>query len=255
MATLTINPISGALGAEVSGVDLTRPLADDVVAEIRAAWLEHLVLFFHDQPFTPDSYMAFAARMGTPVEYPMIKGLDGYPCITEIAKLEHERSNFGGVWHADTTYLECPPMGTMLNAIEIPPFGGDTLFANQYLAYDALSDTMKGLLDGLIGVSTSIKADVSKTREDMLANAGDAAQMRELVAEHPVVRTHPETGRKCLFVNTAHTSHFKGMSEAESAPILDFLFRHQVKPEFTCRFRWRAIGRTDRRRAPCRSCG
>lgn len=239
MAGLTISPISGALGAEISGVDLTGPLDAETVAAIRQAWLDHLVIFFHDQAFTPESYMAFAQAMGIPVEYPMIKGIDGFPCITEIAKLEHERSNFGGVWHADTTYMECPPMGTMLHALEIPPFGGDTLFANQYLAYEALSETMKGLLDGLVGVSTSTKADVSRTREEMLANAGDAARMRELVAEHPVVRTHPETGRKALYVNTAHTARFKGMSEEESRPILDFLFQHQVRPEFTCRFRWR----------------
>jgi taurine dioxygenase len=127
----------------------------------------------------------------------------------------------------------------MLYALEVPPFGGDTLWANQYLAYETLSDTMRGILDGLVGVSTSAKADVSKTREDMIRNAGDKATVTNHAAEHPAVRTHPETGRKCLFVNVAHTSHFKGMTEAESAPILEFLFQHQIRPEFTCRFHWR----------------
>jgi taurine dioxygenase len=159
--------------------------------------------------------------------------------ITEIAKLEHERNNFGGIWHADTTYLEAPPMGSMLYALEVPPVGGDTMWSNQYLAYETLSETMRGILDGLTGVSTSGKADVSRTREEMIGNAGNKAAMSNHLAEHPAVRTHPETGRKCLFVNVAHTSHFKGMTEAESAPFLNYLFQHQVRPEFTCRFRWR----------------
>ena len=237
---MQVTPIAGALGAEIGGVDITRPLSADSVAAIRRALLDHLVIFFRDQDFTPEAYLRFASYFGQPVEYPLIKGIPGFPTITEIVKLEHERSNFGGVWHADTTYLEQPPMGTILNALEVPPYGGDTMFANQYLAYESLSETMRGLLDGLTGVSTSAKADVSKTREDMIGNAGDAnVQRQDFFAEHPVVRTHPETGRKALYVNFAHTAHFKGMTEAESAPILNFLFQHQVKPEFTCRFSWR----------------
>lgn len=239
MDTITITPVAGALGAEIGGVDIGKRLDSATVAELRRALLDHLVLFFRDQQLTPDSYMAFAEALGTPVQYPMLPGIDGYPMITEIAKLEHERNNFGGIWHADTTYLECPPMGSMLYALEVPAYGGDTLFANQYLAYETLSAPLRGFLDGLVGVSSSAKADVSKTREDMIRNAGDTATMHDRQAEHPVVRTHPETGRKLLYVNVAHTSHFKGMTEAESAPILQFLFQHQVKPEFTCRFHWR----------------
>jgi taurine dioxygenase len=240
MARITINPIAGALGAEIDGVDIAAGLDAETVAELRRALLDHLVIFFHGQEaVTPDSFMAFARAFGSPCEYPMLPGIPGYPMITEIVKREDERGNFGGIWHADTTYLDTPPMGTILHGIEIPPFGGDTLFANQYLAYEALSDTFKGLLDGLVGISTSDKADVSKTREDMLRNAPGAPPPAAREAEHPAVRTHPETGRKCLFVNVAHTARFKGMTEEESAPILDYLFRHQVRPEFTCRFRWR----------------
>ncbi|MBU6268246.1 MAG: TauD/TfdA family dioxygenase [Sphingomonadales bacterium] len=238
MGRITVTPIAGALGAEIGGVDIGKGLDAETVAAVRQALLDHLVVFFRDQVMTPDAYLAFAKGFGEPAEYPMLPGIDGYPMITEITKREHERSNFGGIWHADTTYLECPPMGSMLHAQEIPPYGGDTMFANQYLAYEALSDGMKALLDPLVGVSCSTKADVSKTREEMIQNAGDKATFRHLTAEHPVVRTHPETGRKLLFVNVAHTSHFVGMTEAESAPILAFLFAHQVKPEFTCRFRW-----------------
>jgi taurine dioxygenase len=130
-------------------------------------------------------------------------------------------------------------MGTMLVAREVPPVGGDTLFANMYLAYEALSDGMKRLLDGLRGVSTSIKADATRTREDRIKSDPTTQSRQEFIAEHPVVRTHPETGRKALYVNVAHTVRFAGMTEAESTPILGYLFRHQVQPEFTCRFAWR----------------
>lgn len=239
MDKIKVRQIAGALGAEIEGVDIGRGLGEETVAAVRRALLDHLVIFFHDQDISSDSFMAFARAFGEPGQYPLLPGIDGYPMINEITKYEHEANNFGGIWHADTTYLERPPMGSMLYALEVPPFGGDTMWANQYLAYETLSATMRGILDGLVAVSTSAKADVSKTREDMIRNAGDKAPARQHVAEHPAVRTHPETGRKSLFVNVAHTSHFKGMTEAESAPILQYLFEHQVRPEFTCRLRWR----------------
>ncbi len=239
MSSITVTPIAGALGAEVGGIDLSQPLAPADVAAMRRALLDNLVIFFRDQQLTPETYMTFAKAFGTPMEYPMIKGIEGFPFITEIVKQKHEKVNFGGIWHSDTTYLEIPPMGSMLYALEVPPHGGDTLFANQYLAYESLSAPLRQFLDGLPGVSTSVKADVSKTREDMIRGAGDDAGAFDLVAEHPAVRTHPETGRRALYVNIAHTSHFQGMTEAESAPILEYLFQHQVRPEFTCRFSWR----------------
>ena len=239
MGKITVTPVAGALGAEIGGVDIGNGLDADTVAQVRQALLDHLVIFLRDQEMSMDAYMAFAAAFGTPAQYPLLPGIPGYPMITEIVKLEHEHNNFGGIWHADTTYLERPPIGSMLYALEVPPFGGDTLFANQYLAYETLSEPLRRFLDGLVGISTSAKADVSKTREDMIRNAGDGATARDHVAEHPAVRTHPETGRKLLYVNVAHTSQFKGMTEAESRPILDYLFQHQVRPEFTCRFRWR----------------
>jgi taurine dioxygenase len=158
-----------------------------------------------------------------------------------VKKLEHEKHNFGGIWHSDTTYLDVPPMGSMLLAREVPPYGGDTLFANQYMAYEALSATMQNLLAGLKGINSSAKADVSKTREDRIKSdgkAGDKTTPQQYQALHPIVRTHPETGRKALYVNVAHTAGIEGMSEAESAPILNFLFAHQTKPELTCRFAW-----------------
>ncbi len=235
---IQINPIAPALGAEVSGVDLAAGLSEAQVGAIRAAWLEHLVLFFRDQPLTPAQFLRFAATIGRPVEYPFVRGIPGYPEIIEVKKLPHETVNFGGIWHTDTAYLEEPPMASMLLAREVPPTGGDTLFANMYLAYEALSDALRANLAGLVGVNSSAKADVSRTREDRIASDGRGDAGREHVAEHPVVRTHPETGRKSLYVNVAHTVRFRGMSEADSAPLLEALFAHQIRPEFTCRFHW-----------------
>lgn len=235
---LDVRPIAGALGAEIHGVDLSSDLDDEQVAAIRRIWLEHGVVFFRDQKLPPDRFMAFAERFGRPIEYPFVKGIDGYPKIIQVAKYETEKVNFGGIWHADTTYLPEPPTATLLVAREVPPVGGDTLFANQYLAYETLSEGLKRTLDGLIGVSSSAKADVSKTREDRVKTSGTDEVGQEFIAEHPVVRTHPETGRKALYVNIAHTIRFKGWTEAESRPLLDFLFQHQVRPEFTCRFTW-----------------
>jgi taurine dioxygenase len=235
--TLTVRPIAGALGAEIERVDLARLESEELVQAIRGAYLEHLVVFFRDQDLAPAQLLAFAARMGKPIEYPFVAGIPGFPEVIEVAKLEHERVNFGGVWHSDTTYLAQPPMGSMLLAREVPPFGGDTLFANMYLAYETLSDGMQRLLDGLRAVSSSAKADVSKTREDRIRSGG-RADAHDYEAIHPVVRTHPETGRKALYVNVAHTTRFDGMTEEESEPLLQFLYRHQVRPEHTCRFRW-----------------
>jgi taurine dioxygenase len=235
--SLDIRPLAGAIGAEIFGVDL-RELDEPAVAAIRRAWLDHLVIFFRDQHLTPARLLAFARRIGEPIEYPFLKGLDGFPQITPVVKLEHEKINFGGIWHSDTAYLEHPPMGSMLLAREVPPHGGDTLFANMYRAYETLSPGMRRLLDGLVGVNSSAKADVTKTREDRMKDGARGDARQEYVAEHPVVRTHPETGKKALYVNRGHTLRFKGMSEEESAPLLDFLFAHQTRPEFTCRFRW-----------------
>jgi taurine dioxygenase len=236
--SLKVTPIAGALGAELSGVDLSLPLADPTVAAIRRAWLAHGVVFFRDQDLPPDRLLGLAGRFGAVQEYPFVRGLDDYPQITPVVKLEHEQSNFGGVWHTDTAYLPQPPMGTMLVAREVPPFGGDTLFASLTRAYDALSDAMRRMLEGLHAVNSSAKADVSKTREDRVRDSARDDARRSYEAEHPVVRTHPETGRKALYVNLGHTVRFAGMTEEESAPLLGYLFRHQVRPEFTCRFRW-----------------
>ena len=235
---MKVQRMAGAVGAEISGVNLSQKLSPDLAKEIRDVLLAYGVIFLRDQPLSSQQFMDFANAMGEPVEYPFVKGIDGFPHIIEVKKLEHERVNFGGVWHSDTTYLDLPPMGSMLLAKEIPPFGGDTLFASQYAAYEALSDTMQRLLNGLQGINSSANADVSKTREDRLSTDGKASAPKSFTSKHPVVRTHPETGRKALYVNVAHTSGIEGLTDLESASLLSFLFQHQVKPEFTCRWTW-----------------
>jgi taurine dioxygenase len=235
---MPIKKIAGALGAEMIGLDLTQALSPDLTKEIRDVFLKNSVIFLRHQPLTSQQFMNFATAMGEPIQYPFVKGFDDFPQIIEVKKLEHEKNNFGGVWHSDTTYLEKPPMGSMLLSKEIPPYGGDTLFACQYAAYESLSDTMQRLLEGLQGINSSAKADVSKTREDRIKSDGNESLPKSFTSCHPVVRTHPETGRKALFINTAHTTGIEGLTDKESASLLSFLFEHQVKPEFTCRWGW-----------------
>lgn len=236
---IEVKPYGGSIGAEIYGVDLTEPLDDETFDAVHQAFLDNLVLFFRDQDLTPPTQTAFARRFGELNIYPFVKGLDEQPEVIEIVKEEHETHNFGGVWHSDTTYLEQPPLGTMLHCKEAPPAGGDTMFANMYLAYEALSDGMKEMLDGLIGVN-SAELRYAGGRRNMQYASITPTNMESVgrYAEHPVVRTHPETGRKSLFVNIAHTATFKDMSEAESAPILKYLFAHATRPEFTCSFCW-----------------
>ena len=223
----------GALGAEVSGFARLDRLAEEEIARLRALWLEHLVLFFRHADLAPREFLAFARRFGEPMDYPYLKPIDDVPFVTEVIKRADEKQNFGGVWHTDTSYMAEPPMATMLIARVLPPFGGDTLFANGYLAFEALSPGMKRFLKASRVVNASSAPLARATREHV-----DKNPRAEFVSEHPAARTHPETGRTSLFVNRAHSVRFADMSEEESAPILRYLFAHQERPEFTCRFQW-----------------
>ena len=239
-----ITPISGALGAEIASVDLSGELSNSDAAKVHDAFLAHRVLFFRDQKLTPPEFVRFANLFGEPDIYPFIKGLPDNPEVIEIIKTEADTKNFGGTWHSDTSYMECPALGTTLYGLEVPQAGGDTLFANTTMAYEALSNGMKELLAGLVGVNSSEKG----------YQGGRAAGMARLDAmkgtfqpkaetyesEHPVVRTHPETGRQSIYVNRSHTARLKDMTVEESAPIINYLCDHMIRPEFTCRFRWRA---------------
>jgi taurine dioxygenase len=236
--TLSFTPVAAALGVEIAGVDLSQPLDPATITALRQALCDHLVIFFRDQHLTPAQYFAFAQAFGEPMEYPFVKGIDGFPLITPVVKEPHEKTNFGGVWHSDTAYLPEPPSATMLLARVTPPVGGDTMFANQQLAYETLSEGLKATLRTLTGINSSVNAAGIRTRVDRDVPAIGNTGQHGYVAEHPVVRTHPESGRKSLYVNIGHTVTFKDWEPEESQPLLRFLFAHQVKEEFTCRFRW-----------------
>lgn len=239
--SLPITRLSGAGGALIHDVDLSQPLDESTTTAIRQTLLDHGVIFFRQpDPLTPTAFLRFASHFGKPQAYPFVRGLDSHPSIIRVLKQEHETTNFGGVWHADTTYLAHPPMGSILQAEQVPPYGGDTLFANQTLAFAALSPALQATLRPLRAVSTSSKADASKTREDRIKDsAPEGAQAPQVLeAVHPVVRTHPETGRPSLYVNVAHTARFEGWTERESEGLLRYLHEHQTRPEFTCRWKW-----------------
>jgi alpha-ketoglutarate-dependent taurine dioxygenase len=234
--------LSGAIGAELSGVDLTCDLTNRQFDEIHQAFLDHLVIFFRDQALAPERQVALARRFGKPMVFAFAKGMEGAPAITEIVKAPDQTKSFGDMWHSDSCYLAVPPMATMLYAVETPPVGGDTMFANACMAYDALSDGMKAMIEPVrVVFSSALKSEGGRAanmaeRGAMTATNMDKADAFE--AEHPLVRVHPETGRKALYVNTHHAVRFAGMTEAESKPLMTWLCRHIARPEFTCRFRW-----------------
>ena len=238
---MIVEPLAGALGAEVRGANL-RALDEAGWRELKQAFLDYSVLAIRDQALEPADLMRVGARFGAPCHYPFVTGMQGFPFIFEVVKEEDERSNFGGNWHSDTAYLAEPPLATLLYAVETPKRGGDTLFTSTRAAYEALSEGMRRMLDGMVGVnSAALKHGGGRSK--MHAQIGgmkvhDTDAAGELEAEHPVVRTHPETGKKALYLSRSHTLRFKGMTEEESQPIIGFLQLHQTRPEFTCRVRW-----------------
>jgi taurine dioxygenase len=237
---MIIEPLAGALGAEIRGIDLL----DADWKAVHKAFLEYSVLVIRDQKLEPQDLMRIGAQFGEPCHYPFVTGLDGFPFIFDVVKEESETVNFGGNWHSDTTYLAQPPLATLLYALETPSHGGDTLFSNTQKAYDALSDGMKAMVEKLVGVnSASLKVTGGRRKMHSPENVGamkihDTEDADGYEAEHPVVRTHPETGRKALYLSRSHTIRFRDMTEEESRPLIDFLQAHQTRPEFTCRVRW-----------------
>jgi len=237
---IEVRPIAGSIGAEIHNVDVSEDLDAATIADIRKALLEHCVIFFRNQKLDAERHKAFTRRFGQIFIHPNYKGMQADPEIIVITREPGDKKIVGEEWHADTTMMPEPPMGAILYAIEVPPYGGDTLFANQYQAYEALSEGMKQMLSGLQALHSDRKVAgpaanknayrATKVRED--------ADWRETVSAHPVVATHPETGRKLLYVNASYTTGFAGMTEEESRPLLDYLLDHGHRPEFTCRFRW-----------------
>ena len=224
---IDVQPATGALGADVLGVDLAERLDNETFSEIYDAFLDHLVLFFRDQQLTPDQLKDFARRFGDLHVHPLTEGMAGHPEIVEVIKEQNERHNWGDGWHTDLPILEEPPLGSVLYAREVPPFSGDTHFANMYLAYETLSDTMKDVLEGLRCVYRAGVANYSRFQGmTAIEGAGD------LVAAHPIVRTHPVTGKKALYLHRKIGKSIEGMKPEESSAILEFLYDHTQKPQF-----------------------
>jgi taurine dioxygenase len=243
---IEVRPISGALGAEIHGVDLSKSLDNQTFSEIRRAFDENTVIFFRDQQISPEQHLEFSARFGAFDIHPFAAGLVEHPEILPVIKEAEDTSrNFGGGWHSDVTFYERPPLGSILYALDTPSYGGDTMFANMCLAYDSLSDGLKAMLDGMVAIHSaedtygpnSYRAQHNKDNtKSMEIRVGIDAAAK---VEHPVIRTIPETGRKALFVNRTYTKNFKGWTKEESRPLLEYLWSHAIRPEFTCRFQWR----------------
>lgn len=233
--------IAPALGAEIFGIDLANSLVPNIVQEIHQMFLDRSVLVFRNQTLTPKQQVRFARYFGSVVPYPFLKGLECCPEVLEVITRPEDGVNFGGGWHTDTPYLEIPSLGSVLYAKELPPVGGDTIFSNMYLAYDALDKKIQNFLDGQQAVHSANKryakpADRSQIY-GQIKQAGNKKNMR-LENYHPIIRTHPETSRKSLFVSSLHTTTIKGMEEKAADTLLARLYEHQASDVFTCRVVW-----------------
>jgi taurine dioxygenase len=240
---ITIAPFNSAVGAEVRGVDLSCALENGEADLIRAALFEHGVLFFRDQSLSPENHLAFARRFGPINVNRFFAHVSGHPDIAEVRKEPDQKTNIGGGWHTDHSYDQRPALGSVLYAREVPPSGGDTLFASMYAAYDALSDGLKKTLLTLRACHSSRHVFGAKSRRytsgtDDLAGRIRNPELATQDAVHPVVIRHPGSGRPALYVNPGFTLRFEGWTEEESRPLLNHLYHHATRPEFTCRFRW-----------------
>ncbi|MEM7563668.1 MAG: TauD/TfdA family dioxygenase [Pseudomonadota bacterium] len=232
---MEVIPQSSSLGAEIRNVDLTR-LDDRLFHQINQAFLDHQIIFFRDQDLTHQQYNDFALRFGRLRDYLFADGIDGFPYITEIVKTETETESFGSFWHSDSAYLDIPPKITMLYARQVTEMGGDTLFANTYQLYDELSEGMKQSLANINAVNSASVVDRSEDTYEAVKSKN--AELASQEATHPVIRTHEETGRKAVYVNSIHTLKFEGMTREESLPLLNYLYDQVPRPEFCFRLQW-----------------
>lgn len=242
--TIEVKPIAGNIGAEIFGVDLSKDLNQETFSEIYKAWLEHLVVFFPDQDLSIEDQGRFASRFGPLHHDKYFAAPEGHPELLKVIKAADEKIVFGENWHSDSTYMTKPPMASFLYAKEVPAKGGDTMFANQYLAYESLSPGMREFFDGLTGIhsaQTIHNAFLNRypMKREMKYNYENVELGNPEIEEHPVVRTHPDTGRKAIYVSRSYVRRFKDWTEEESQPIIQWLYNHCTKPEFTCRYRWK----------------
>jgi taurine dioxygenase len=231
---IRVEPLTGAIGAEVAEVDL-RLVDEEILAELKDAWLAHKVLFFRDQDLTHDQHVAYGRALGELEIHPFIADATGHP---EIIVLEStpEKFNAAEAWHSDVTFRECPPLGSVLVGRTIPPWGGDTCWANMELAYERLPDEVREQIDNRVAIHSYVKAFGRTMTSEQRAKAEEDFPAQK----HPVVRTHPVTGRRCLFLNRAFTVGIDGMDRDESDELCRQLYTAVVNPEIQCRFRWRA---------------
>ena len=236
-STISVRPLSSALGAEIGGLDLRTPLSDAARDEIRQALADNGVVFFRDQDLTSEQYLAFGLKFGKPEPSRYSPTMPGIPQITTIKKEATQKANIGGSWHTDRAYNRSPAYGTILIARDLPPYGGDTLFLSMAKVYESLSDGLKRTLQGLKAVHSNahVFGPKAKPKDNGMKNTESATQE----TSHPVVKVLPENGRKVLYVNPAYTVKFDGWTEEESRPLLDYLFRHAQRPEFQYRFTWK----------------
>ena len=239
---INVTPLSSAIGAEIGNVDISKDLSSTVITEIRRALLEHLVIFFRDQDLSnPERHKMFTKYFGDLFIHPNFNLGQNNPEMVYLTREPGDTAAAGEKWHADTTMMKNPPMGAILFALEVPDWGGDTLFANQYMAFENLSPGMKKLLMNLKAVHN----DSRVAGPAVSLNSKRATKVREdddwtlTENSHPVIRTHPETLKKCLFVNSIYVHHFEGMSVEESEDLLEFLYTESTRPEYSCRFRWK----------------
>ena len=234
---LTILPMTPTIGAEVEGIDLSRPLDASTVSALRRALLDWKVLFFRDQDITTDQHLAFARNFGDLEVHPFAPQKPGYP---EVLAITHDANSRGkeNTWHSDVTWRLEPSLGSILRALEIPPVGGDTLFADMYAAYDGLKDEVKARLEGMVAVHDFVNFRKGMRKRGVSEEEIAAFDRQYPKVEHPVIRTHPETGRKAIYVNAGFTQHIVGMEKAESDALLAHLYAQAAIPEYQCRFRW-----------------
>ncbi|MCY4591638.1 MAG: TauD/TfdA family dioxygenase [Alphaproteobacteria bacterium] len=238
--TIDVRPVAGALGAEIHGVDLSGEVPGGQFAEIRRAFGDYGVIFFRDQALKPEQHIAFAERWAPIDVNRFFTHVDGYPQIAQVLKEPDQRDNIGGGWHTDHSYDVEPAMGSILYALEVPESGGDTMFSSMYRAYETLSDGLKSVLEGLKARHSSrhVFGAARAQRSDDTVGRITNPHLATQDAVHPVVIRHPETGRKALYVNPGFTLGFDGWTDEESRPLLDHLYAHASRPDFTCRFRW-----------------
>jgi taurine dioxygenase len=242
-APIEVLPLCGALGAEVRGVDLAQPLDEETLRAVARALPDHGFLCFRDQKLTPESQLALARRLGEPEVHPIVNGTAERPEVVRVWKPAGQSASFGVGWHTDNSFFERPSRATLLYGETVPPFGGDTLFASTERAFAALSPAFQGFLAGLRAVHSARDAydparvgDAKYRGEAPITYRWSEAVTAQV--EHPVVRTHPETARRSLYVNPMFTERVVGLAPAESRALLDFLFAHCARPDFQARLRW-----------------